>query len=321
MSIAESLDGMRIVTVGPSNVDLEDTTYRVPFYGENGPMRESVRRFGIVNPPVIQQRPDRRWIAVLGRRRLEAAFAVGIDSCEAKALPDEITESEAFALALWDNLSHRSLDRAATAVVVKRLLDLFPIGRAAEEFLPALGVPSRGPVIERLRRIGGLPDFVLERLASGRILEKTAALMTDLREDDRNALLGVADELTLNANKTAEVVEHLTDLAMVGNTTIRELLADPECVAILDDPRCGGPEKAERFRELLRRRKFPEFTAREEEFAEWAAVVREETGAIVRPTQSFEDETVFVEITAASRGDAEALLSRLHAQRARHENG
>lgn len=321
MNIAESLNGMRIVTVGPDDADLGDSTYRIPFYGDSGPMRESVRRFGIVNAPVIRQCPDGSWIAVLGRRRLEVAFAVGIDSCEAKALPEEITESEAFALAVWDNLSHRTLDRAAIAVVVRRLLDLFPIGRVAEEFLPALGVPSRGPGIERLRRIGGLPDFILERLASGRLLEKTAALMADLSEDDRNALLLVTDDLALNANKAAEVAESLTDLAVIVNRTIRELLADREWVAILDDPDCGVPEKAERFRMLLRRRKFPEFSAREEEFAEWAAVVREETGAIVRPTRSFEDEGVIVEIATASRREAEALLSRLQAQRARHENG
>jgi hypothetical protein len=144
--------------------DLRDRAYFIPCFADPAPLVKSIDSVGILNPPLLQELPGGRMIPVLGRRRLQAAVRLGISRTEVKIVSDRVSEAEGFALALWDNFGHRTFDVASTAVVVRRLLDLFPRDVVADDFLPWLGVPSRGPRLERLRAIG-VGRTVLQSLA------------------------------------------------------------------------------------------------------------------------------------------------------------
>ena len=75
--------------------------------------------------------------------------------------------------------------------MVRRLLDLIPREVVADDFLPLLGVPARGPRLERLRAVGGLVHPVLQALSLGRIQEKTAFALSALSSEDQVTLLTI----------------------------------------------------------------------------------------------------------------------------------
>jgi len=71
------------------------------------------------------------------------------------------------------------------------------------------------------------------------------------------------------------------------------------------------PERAERFRELLRSWKFPELAVREEEFRKFAKRLSLPDRVSVRPTPAFEDPGCAIEIKAACADEAQRIVSIL----------
>ncbi len=127
-------------------------------------------------------------------------------------------------------------------------LEIFPKEEVAVEFLKPLEIPPRGPRLERLRLIGGLEEPVLQALASGRISEKSAAVLVYLGPEDRRAVLDLCDLLKLNTNKTAEVISALWDLSVLHGRSVREWLSDEQVTSVVDSPDMPVPERAERPR-------------------------------------------------------------------------
>ena len=297
--------------IDPRSVDLEDHNYFVPCFSDLSALTKSVEKLGILNAPLVQRLADGRMIPVAGRRRLQCAIILGLDEIRVKLLPPDMPVADGFALAFWDNASHRVFDTAVAAVIVRRLLELFPKDVVARDFLPVLGIAAKGPRLERLRSIGGLEHSILEALSKGHIHEKTAAILCEIASDTRLGLMKLTETLRLNANKSAEIISWLFDLSVLKSKPIPELLSEKEAERIISDGDMPVPERAERFRELLRSWKFPELAVREEEFRKFAKRLSLPDRVSVRPTPAFEDPGCAIEIKAACADEAQRIVSIL----------
>ncbi len=305
------LDHTKLCVLNPSEVNLEDNTFYIPNFSESTPLRTSIERVGILNPPVVQERQSGSIVPVLGRRRLQAAAEARFSEVQVLVLSADMPVSDGFLLAFMDNAAHRIFDTATVAVVVGRLLDLFPSEMVAREFLPIIGVPPRGRRLERLRLLGDLEYRTLKWLAHGRILEKTAVVMARLDPQNRMLLLDVLEKLGMNANKNAEVVENLFDLSVYHARPLSDLLLDNTVQEMLNDKDVPIPEKAGRFRELVRSWKCPWQVEKEREFREWYAKLPHAPNTKIRPAQSFENEECTIEIRVSDRGEVQRVLEVL----------
>jgi hypothetical protein len=302
---------MKTVRIDPAHVDLEDRTYHFPWYGDGEPLLRSVMDAGVLNPPFLREKPDGKLIPVMGRRRLRTAAAVGISGIEARIIPEAVPVQDAFTTAFRDNFGHRTFDSALTAVVVRRLLELFPRETVAAEFLPALGIPPRGPRLERLRAVGGLEEPILEALAGGKITMRSAVILTRIEPAERLALFEFTRNLRLNANKADEVIDRLFDLSVLHGGGLPDLIRSDRVTAILDNDRLDPPGKTNALRELLREWKFPELAGKMREFDSWRRGLDTGERIVVRPAAEFEDERVSVRIEVDSREKTESVIKAI----------
>ena len=83
------------------------------------------------------------------------------------------------------------------------------------------------------------------------------------------ALFAFSEELGLNANKKAEIIERLIDLSVFHARPVLEFIQTREAQAVLADQDIPLPERASRFRDFLRSCKFPELANKEAEFRAW----------------------------------------------------
>jgi hypothetical protein len=305
------LDRTKTIYINPREVDCEDATYCIPDFSESGALLESVREIGIINPPFVQRREDKRLVPVLGRNRLKVALQVGMSAVKTGVLPSEMPRADGFRLAFWDNAHRISRDSATLAVLVKRLLELFPRKVASAEFLAPIGVQINGPRLERLRSIAGLEPEILTALAVGRIQEKTAALLTKLQSEERLALAGFTESLGMNANKKAEVIGALFDLSILNSRPITAYLRDKRMVSIAENSHMSVPERSTGVRNFIRSLKFPELVGREEDFSRWLRTLPRSQNISISPTPAFETLGCTIQISADSPAQAERILARL----------
>lgn len=304
------LDRTTTSILDPREVDLTDLTYEIPSFGDSGDIEKAIRTIGIVNAPVVQGHPTRGIIPVIGRRRIEAAKSLDWSEILVRWVSPDMPDQDGYRLSFWDNCT-RVNDPATRAYVVKRLLDLFPREVVCSDFLPCLGVPPKGPRIERLRRIGGLERPILEALAAGRLLEKTAVTLSYMDEQDRISMLSLAQSLRLNANTSDEVIGGLHDLAVMQQKRVPEIIASEQIRLVLEDRDRPVPERATEFRRLLQSMRLPELEARESEFREWCERIDVPPNMKIRHAPAFETEECTIEVRVAGRDEARKIVEAL----------
>ena len=305
------LDSTRPFVLDPNELDLDDPNYHIPCFTGLTPLMRSIEKVGVINPPLFQEVRPGKMAPVLGRRRMMAAREVGLTAVKSRIVSPEMPIVDGFVLAFWDNVDRRSFDLASKAVVIRRLLELFPTSLVVKDFLPVLEIAPKGPLLESLRAIGGLEYTVLTALASGRIHEKSAETLSRLAVRDRTACMNLIVELGMNANKNAELISNLFDLCVIQQKSVEELLNAADAVAVLQDDELPRPARANRFRELARSWKCPELVRDERSFNQWRKGLSLPKEVTVRPVQSFEDSGCTIEVRAGSRDDAKRILDRL----------
>jgi hypothetical protein len=259
----------------------------------------------------VQKTKDQRLIPVLGRRRLIAAAEIGLSFVNVNVIDSTAPEIDLFRSAFWDNFTIRKPNQAYTAILVSRILELYPLEIAHQEFLSVLGAATDGFRLQRLKAIAELEETILQALAEGRIHEKTASMLSKMDVNDRRRLIELVGNLRLNANKAAEVIGNLFDLSVSMECTISGLLDNEESLLILTDSDSTIPDKVTRFRALLRKWKWPEQLTLEQEFRNTFHKLTSSHSISVRPTPSFEDRRCTIEIRTDSWEEAESILNSM----------
>jgi hypothetical protein len=295
-------------SVDLKEVDLDDSTYHIPCFADTTLLEKSVERFGIINTPVLQEKSG-ALVPVLGRRRMKAAKLIGIDVIPALTLDPAGDVHDAFLLAFWDNIGARKLDAAVVSMLVNRILELFPIEFASDELFSHLGVPRSGPRIERLRRIGRLEPRIQAALSTGKLLEKTAFLLTGLDESERIRLFEFTTNLGYNANKRAELIENIIDIAGRFEKPITEIFDHPDIRSIIAE-NTGLPERAEKIRAYINELKTPDLVEKMRRFEAWSASLPRIKNTTIKHAPAFEDPNYRLEIHSPPE-EIERILKKL----------
>ncbi len=305
----------RSISIHPDEIALSDRTYYLPCYDEIGPLVESISQVGILSPPVVKKNDDGNLIPVVGRRRLEAALKALISRVNVFVVDPSRSEENLLNLMFWDNISRIRQNPVTVAVMVAGLLDVFDPETVAERYLPWIGVPPRGPRLVKLKSIAQLDERSLRALWAGRILEKTAALLAALNMEERLELLNFIDRYGWNANKSDEILQAVYDLSILSgkstSITISEAIHQVETQHEGEDT----VHKSESMRNTIRSWRSKDLCQHQDLFNQWMQKLVLPRHIRVRPSQSFENESVSIEITAYSLNQAQKIIEKLIEQK------
>ena len=138
---------------------------RKNFDGESlSALAQSITENGLLQP--IAVRPKKAgpgYIIIAGERRWRAARIAGLD--EVPVIVKEVTDEQAAALALIENLQREDLDPIEVAEGCRRLIDQY--GLTQEQAAMRLG-KSRSAITNTLRLLG-LPDDVRQAVRRGEL--------------------------------------------------------------------------------------------------------------------------------------------------------
>ena len=159
-------------------------------------LADSIEKHGILQPLLVRPMADGTYQLVAGERRWRAAKLAGLT--EVPVVVREMTEQEAAALALIENLQREDLNPMEEAQGFRSLMETYKLTQ--EETAAAVG-KSR-PAVTNALRLLNLPDAVADMVSDGKLSagHARAILAFDTRADQIAAAeKAVADQLSVRA--------------------------------------------------------------------------------------------------------------------------
>lgn len=160
-------------------------------------LADSIAKHGVIQPLLVRPMPDGSYQLVAGERRWRASRMAGLT--EVPAVIKELSDDEAMALALIENLQREDLNAIEEAQGIKALMDTLSLTQdeAAER------VGKSRPAVANALRLLKLPDSVIALVSDGKLSPGHA-----------RALLGFKDE--------QDIIE-TADLIIEKGLTVRDV--------------------------------------------------------------------------------------------------
>lgn len=160
-------------------------------------LADSIAKHGVIQPLLVRPMPDGSYQLVAGERRWRASRMAGLT--EVPVVIKELSDDEAMALALIENLQREDLNAIEEAQGIKALMDTLSLTQdeAAER------VGKSRPAVANALRLLKLPDSVFALVSDGKLSPGHA-----------RALLGFKDE--------QDIIE-TADLIIEKGLTVRDV--------------------------------------------------------------------------------------------------
>lgn len=132
-------------------------------------LADSIAKHGVIQPLLVRPMPDGSYQLVAGERRWRASRMAGLT--EVPVVIKELSDDEAMALALIENLQREDLNAIEEAQGIKSLMDTLSLTQdeAAER------VGKSRPAIANALRLLKLPDSVIALVSDGKLSPGHAA--------------------------------------------------------------------------------------------------------------------------------------------------
>lgn len=253
--------------------------YLMSFGFDLNNLRRSIARVGIINPPILRRDGSNKIQIVTGYKRLRAANELGMKEVTCRVLMcHELSEREAFLVALYENLSMRTFNIIEKALALKALGCFYTIEEIIRDYMPLLDLPRTMQVYNRyLEMEERLSAPIKEALATGKMQIRTAEILLEIDDDSRDTIFRFGTNLNLNINQWHQFVELTIDLMKLENRQASDILGEAS-IALLNKG-CYSknlPQQANAILQFLRSKRYPKATVFQKE-------IRKKLGQIKLP--------------------------------------
>jgi hypothetical protein len=226
-------------------------------------------------------------------------------------LLEEPDDLKAFRVALLENRTVRFFHVLEKAGIVKRLKDLGEEKtRIVKAYLPLLDLPPLDDSFRLLLKISGLGIEEKEKIFETNMSLAVIQKLVGFSDGERKMLYPLI--LPLGQNKQKELLESLYEISKRDGLPVREILSGERIRTVKADDKLSPLQKADRVRQLLKKRRFPMYSARKEEFNSSRRKIGWPEDIGISPAPYFEEEGISVEFSFDSKEELIKKLKDLH---------
>lgn len=218
----------QLFSVPPSAIDLDDRTYCLLHWDDpmNNDLVSSIKQFGILHPPFLQQKSNNSFRIIAGRKRLttirhlDPAIPV---LCH--IFPAETKKTDIFSLILEEAKTGRPLSIVEQVVFFDKLLKESP-EKEAIHFLAQLGQKPQKHILYDLLKLRSLSEPVLKSIHSGILQVKNGRKLLDLSEADQKLIVNLITSLHLGGSKQRKLIDLCKELIYRKDSPLKNILSD-----------------------------------------------------------------------------------------------
>lgn len=300
---------MKLADVRLDSINTSDERFRISYYFDLSPFTHSIAKIGLIHPPVITYREGDALI-VTGWKRILACQSLGLSSIPCLVFEGE-DDLETFRLGLEDNLSFRPFTLLEKAHTLHRLVQWgVPLTTIVKEHLPLLKIPQTPNHLEVYLRIAALDPETKKVVHSKNIGYPIAQLLTEYGEEDRRLLVPFL--LLLGQNKQKELLQNLLEISRRDQIPVHNILTSGDVQRTAANQNLSTVQKAEKIRDLIRRRRYPTLSSWEDSFKarkkdlDWPDDIK------IEPSPFFEGEEFTAQFTFKDLEEYKTKLAKLN---------
>lgn len=246
-----------LLKVDISDIDLNPGPFCMSFNFNLEPLKTSIDKFGVLNPPYLLKSSDNNFIVVAGYRRLLAVRELGWHDIVCQILPDSFPPLNALLLNLNDNLIHRRLNSIEKGMVLPRLARFLKEGEIVNKYMPILGLPSSRQTLELFKGLEKLEDIIKASIATEKLSLRVVGLMRDIAKVHQLKIHNLLTMLKWSFNQQWEITQWIIEIASREGRSIKEVIDEREIREVLKNTRMNKPQKIKAIMRILKERRFP----------------------------------------------------------------
>ena len=243
-------------TVSLTDIDTQDTTYRITTRSQLDDLLETIPFFGLLHPPVLIENTS-GYSVVCGFRRIATCRQLGWKSLSAKIYVTARDRFQLARLAIADNILQRPLNLIETSRALNLLMNTSQDHRQLKEAARVLGLPVNPAVVQKLQQICRLAVPIQEGILSDTINLSMALELSKMDATDAELLVALFNRLKLGLNKQREMLLLVTEISKCEDISIQQLIAEPPLQDILQNADLDRAKRRQQIRSLLRQRRYP----------------------------------------------------------------
>ena len=286
-----------------------------PFLSEGPPtsLLASIRRIGILQPPILLRLAPEKYQLLCGHFRLLINQMINPSATKITCLVlDEDTPiKKVLYSVLEDQLLSGRLSSIEKAYFFKYCLNYMEFNEVAESFLPIIGGKVQDHTIKKLSGLLTLEPELQVSIHDGKLSEKTAQELLSLTSNDRLLLHDIFIDLELGGGKQNRLLTLSKDLAYREGKTIKCLLSSSSYQEILLHHEMNQPQKIANLLTILQKNLFPQSSSAEEAFLKKVHKMGLPAACSINHSQSFERDDVTVTLTLSSLHDVERHIKEI----------
>jgi hypothetical protein len=301
------------LTVNISDIDLRpDGPFCMSFAFDLDILKESISKYGILNPPYLIKNLDDSFSVVAGYRRLLAANELGWKNAECRLLPEGFPAFDALMLNLDDNLLHRKLNIIEKGMVIKRIFPFLKKEKIITDYLALLDIPASKQNLELYLKLSELDEQIKVSIAKETLSLRVVDLMGNIDRENRLSINDLFISLKYSFNQQLQLFQYVTEISSREGRSIKKILDDSEIIEVLTDKRTNAPQKGKAITVALKKRRFPLLSEAERTFKKGLSRLSLPSGVNIIPPAFFEGVNYRLEIVFSNGKELTDKLNKLN---------
>lgn len=300
-------------SLAASAIDLADRTHFLSPEDESPPplLINSIREYGILHPPLVQQRDTGRFIVVAGWKRLITAITIlHWDSVPCIVVPSDCPTLHLYSYLLEQSLAGSPLSLVEQSTFFASLRETCH----AEDILPLLAKLGHRPNKHQLDELLGLRKLApsAQRALHRGILNYTSARkLLRLSPADQGTLVAIITRFQLGGSKQQKLIDQGTELLLREQRDLEEITTP--FLQQMDRSRQENiPQQTAALLNWLHEQCFPRSLQAESEFSRRVAQLNLPSIMHIEHSPSFEENSVTLALKFSDWDTLQKSLPAIH---------
>ena len=300
-----------LVNIAISDIDLTPGPFCMSFHFNLEPLKASIEKYGVINPPYLLRIPDNNFLVVAGYGRLIAVKELGWHDIVCHVLPDSFSLFNALLFNLNDNLIHRQFNTIEKGMILQRLTRFVSTEEIVTNFMPILGIPSNKQQLELFLGLDELEERIKISVAIEQLSIRVAGLLRHIDKNDRLKINNLFTSLKWSFNQQWETIQLIKEIASREGCSIKEIINSKDIKEVLHNTTMNKPQKVKAIVKILKFKRFPSLLKAEKLFKKGISNLFLPLGVKIIPPPFFEGTDYKLEVTFRKGEDLKEKLAKL----------